>query len=157
MRRRDFIALLGGAAIAWPLAARAQQPAQPVVTLINARRADAGAALAVEFRKGLGQTGFVENQNVVVEYHWLDGHYDAAAAIIDDAVRRNVAVIATPANGPSSVTAKAATSKIPIVFGVGEDPVTLGLVASLAPAGWQHHRDKFLCERNRRQAARPDA
>jgi len=135
MRRREFIALLGSATVAWPLAARAQQPAQPVVTFLNARRADAGAQLAVEFRKGLSQTGFVENRNVAVEYHWLDGHYEAAAAIIDDAVKRNVAVIATPANTPSSVVAKAATRTIPIVFGVGEDPVTLGLVASLAQPG----------------------
>ena len=134
MRRRDFIMLVGGATV-WPRAARAQQPAPPVVTLINARRADAGAALAVEFRKGLSQTGFVEGGNVVVEYHWLDGHYEQAAAVITDAVRRNVAVIATPANSPSALAAKAATTTIPIVFGVGEDPVVLGLVASLAQPG----------------------
>jgi putative ABC transport system substrate-binding protein len=119
MRRRDFIMLVGGATV-WPHAARAQQPAPPVVTLINARRADAGAALAVEFRKGLSQTGFVEGQNVVVEYHWLDGHYEQAAAVISDAIRRNVAVIATPANSPTALAAKAATTTIPIVFGVGE-------------------------------------
>jgi putative ABC transport system substrate-binding protein len=133
MRRRDFIMLVGGATV-WPRAARAQQPA-PVVTLINARRADAGAALAIEFRKGLSQTGFVEGGNVIVEYHWLDGHYEQAAAVISDAVRRNVAVIATPANSPSALAAKAATTTIPIVFGVGEDPVVLGLVASLAQPG----------------------
>jgi putative ABC transport system substrate-binding protein len=135
MRRRDFITLLGSGAATWPLAARAQQPALPVVTLINARRADTAAPLAVEFRKGLSQTGFVENRNVIVEYHWLDGHYEAAAVVIDDAVRRKVAVIATPANSPTSLAAKAATTTIPIVFGVGEDPVTLGLVASLAQPG----------------------
>jgi len=126
--------LVGGAAV-WPRAARAQQPALPVVTLINARRADAGAALAVEFRKGLSQTGFVEGGNVIVEYHWLDGHYEQAAAVISDAVRRNVAVIVTPANSPATLAAKAATATIPIVFGVGEDPVVLGLVASLARPG----------------------
>lgn len=134
MRRRDFITIVGGAAV-WPLTARAQQPALPVVTLINARRADAGAALAVEFRKGLSQTGFVEGGNVVVEYHWLDGHYEQAAAVIGDAIRRNVAVIATPANSPTALAAKAATTTIPIVFGVGEDPVVLGLVVSLAQPG----------------------
>jgi putative ABC transport system substrate-binding protein len=132
MRRREFIALLGGAATAWAVAARAQQPVQPVVTLINARRANAGAPLAAEFRKGLSQTGFVEGRDVAVEYHWLGGQCEAAAAIIDDAVKRNVAVIATPANSPASVIAKAAATTIPIVFGAGEDPVTLGLVASLA-------------------------
>src|SRR6516162_8278601 len=112
MRRRDFITLLGSGAATWPLAARAQQPALPVVTLINARRADTAAPLAVEFRKGLSQTGFVENRNVIVEYHWLDGHYEAAAVVIDDAVRRKVAVIATPANSPTPLAAKAATTTI---------------------------------------------
>jgi putative ABC transport system substrate-binding protein len=135
MRRRSFLALLGGAAATWPLPARAQQPALPVVTFINARSADVGAALAVEFRKGLSQTGFAEGKNVLVEYHWLDGHYEATAAILEDAVRRNVAVIATPGNSPATLAAKAATTTIPIVFGVGEDPVVLGLVASLAHPG----------------------
>jgi hypothetical protein len=91
--------------------------------------------LIADFRKGLSQTGFVEGNNVVVEYHWLDGHYDEIPAIISDAVRRGVAVIATPASTPASLAAKAATAKIPIVFGVGEDPVALGLVASFAQPG----------------------
>ncbi len=122
---------------AWPLVAHAQQPAAnvPVVTLINGRRADAGTAVAAEFRKGLSQTGLTEGKDVVVEYHWLDGHYEELPAIIRDAVRRRVAVIATPANAPGTLAAKAATSTIPIVFGVGEDPVALGLVASLAQPG----------------------
>jgi putative ABC transport system substrate-binding protein len=135
MRRREFITFVGGAAVAWPLAARAQQSALPVVTFINARRADVSATLAAEFRKGLSQTGFTEGKNVLVEYHWLDGHYEEAAAIVGDAVRRNVAVIATPANSPGTLVAKAATTTIPIVFGVGVDPVALGLVASLAHPG----------------------
>jgi putative tryptophan/tyrosine transport system substrate-binding protein len=138
MRRRDFIVVVGGAAAASlsrPFIARAQQPALPVVMLINARRADSGAPWGAEFRKGLGQTGFVEGQNVIVEYHWLDGHYEEAPGLIGDAVRRKVAVIATPANSPTSVIAKAATKTIPIVFGVGEDPVGLGLVESLAQPG----------------------
>ncbi|HEX4410305.1 MAG TPA: ABC transporter substrate-binding protein [Xanthobacteraceae bacterium] len=138
MRRREFITLFGGATVAqaWPLNADAQPTASvPVVTLINARKADVAAPLAAEFRKGLGQTGLTQDKDVVVEYHWLDGHYEDIAAILDDAIGRHVAVIATPANTPGSVAAKAATSVIPVVFGVSEDPVSLGLVASLARPG----------------------
>jgi putative ABC transport system substrate-binding protein len=136
MKRREFIALLGGAAAAWPLAPHAQPTANvPVITVINARKTDAATALAAEFRKGLSQSGFTEGKDVIVEYHWLDGHYEDLAGILDDAVRRGVAVIATPANTPGSLAAKAATSTIPVVFGVSEDPVALGLVASLARPG----------------------
>jgi putative tryptophan/tyrosine transport system substrate-binding protein len=136
MRRREFIALVGGTAVSWPIAARAQPTANvPVITVINARKADAATALAAEFRKGLSQSGFTEGKDVVVEYHWLDGRYEDLAAILDDAIRRHVAVIATPANTPGSLAAKAATSTIPVVFGVSEDPVALGLVASLARPG----------------------
>jgi putative ABC transport system substrate-binding protein len=137
MRRREFLALTGSAVAAWPLAARARQSAanMPVVTLINARKADAATALAAEFRKGLGQAGLTEGKDVVVEYHWLDGRYEEIAAILNDAISRHVAVIATPANTPGSLAAKAATSTIPVVFGVSEDPVALGLVASLARPG----------------------
>ena len=106
-----------------------------MVTLVNARRADAATALVAEFRKGLSQTGLTEGRDVAVEYHWLDGRYEDLPAIIGDAVRRHVAVIATPASTPASLAAKAATSAIPIVFGVGEDPVALRLVASLAQPG----------------------
>ncbi len=91
------------------------------VTVINARKADAAAGLAAEFRKGLSLSGFTEGNDVIVEYHWLDGHYEDLAAIIDDAVRRHVAVIAMPANTPGSLAAKAATSAIPIVFGCQRD------------------------------------
>ncbi len=137
MRRRDFIALLAGTAATWPLEARAQQSGAniPVVTLINARKADVAEALASDFRKGLSQTGLTEGRDVIVEYHWLDGHYENLAAILNDAIGRHVAVIATPANTPGSLAAKAATSTIPVVFGVSEDPVGLGLVASLARPG----------------------
>jgi putative ABC transport system substrate-binding protein len=135
MRRRDFMTLLGGAAIAQPLAAHAQQAATPVITLINARSANAGALLAGEFHKGLSQTGLEEGNSVRVEYHWLDGHYEEIPAILSDAVRRNVALIATPGSSPASLAAKAATATIPIVFGVAEDPVALGLVTSLAEPG----------------------
>ncbi len=133
MRRRDFIKAVAASSVAWSLAARAQQQAMPIVTLINARSANTD--LASELRKGLSQTGFVEGKNVVVEYHWLDGHYEQLPAIITDAVKRNVAVIATPGSTPASLAAKAGTATIPIVFGVAEDPVKLGLALSLAKPG----------------------
>ena len=136
MRRRDFIKGVAGSATAWPLIAYSQPTANaPVITVINARKADAATVLAAEFRKGLSQSGFAEGKDVLVEYHWLDGHYEDLAEILDDAVKRPVAVIATPANTPGSLAAKAATSTIPIVFGVSEDPVALGLVASLPRPG----------------------
>ena len=135
MRRREVIALVGGAAVAWPLTARAQQPALPVVAFINSGTADAQTTRLAAFRKGMSEAGYVESQNVTVEYHWMNGHYEGLPALLDDLVRRRVAVIATPGSNPAALAAKAATASIPIVFGVAEDPVALGLVASLAHPG----------------------
>jgi putative ABC transport system substrate-binding protein len=133
VRRREFITLLGGAAT-WPLAARAQQGAIPIVGFVTNRSAEASVRQAAAFRKGLNETGYVEGQNVMVEYHWLEGHYDRLSAVMADLVRRRVAVISTFANAPA-LAAKAATTTIPFVFGVGQDPVKMGLVASLARSG----------------------
>jgi putative tryptophan/tyrosine transport system substrate-binding protein len=134
MRRREFIAGLGGAA-AWPVVAQAQQPALPVIGFVSPAAADASAGFVAAFRKGLGETGYVDSRNVTVEYHWLEGQYERLPALIADLIRRRVAVLATPGNSVITLAAKAATATIPIIFGVGQDPVQLRLVASLPRPG----------------------
>jgi putative ABC transport system substrate-binding protein len=135
MRRRDFISLLGSAAAAWPIGARAQQPTLPVVGFVAGRSIDDAARYGALFRKGLADAGFVDGQNVTVEYHWLGGQYERLPALMTDLISRRVAVIATPGATPVALAAKAATATTPIVFGVGEDPLQIGLVTSLARPG----------------------
>jgi putative ABC transport system substrate-binding protein len=135
MRRRDLIIFLAGAMAAWPLVARAQQKAMPVIGYLNGTSPEANAPLLAAFRQGLGETGWIEGQNLKIDYRWAEFHYDRLPALAADLVGRKVDVIAACGGNGEAFAAQSATSTIPIVFSVGADPVGTGLVASLARPG----------------------
>jgi hypothetical protein len=143
MKRREFISLLGGAAIAWPLAALAQQQAMPVIGFVSPRSATSSASYAAAFLKGLAETGYVESQNVTVEYHWLDGHYDRLPSLMADLVQRHVAVIAILG---SCVSGQSCDHDDPDRVRGRRRPGQVGSGREPRPAGRQRDRHQFFCE-----------
>jgi putative tryptophan/tyrosine transport system substrate-binding protein len=144
MRRRNFVQAIGAVFAAWPITVRAQQARLPVIGYLGVTNSEDEAARLNAFRQGLGEAGLIEGKNVLIEYRWAEGHYDRYAGLVGDLVKRQVSLIAALGNSTAAITAKAATTSIPIVFAVGDDPITLGLVASLNQPGGNATATHFL-------------